>query len=135
MQYIRPIACFAVPVLTQIPKSKTNEEAVTGLLQLAHDCHAAYGQAAEKAKDAELKQALTKFASQADTQADQWRGEVCFWRFASMTIAYALASNDALSHMTKAMHLHRKKSLWKRPYPVHLLWWAFACMVSVLFRT
>lgn len=65
----------AVPALTQIPKSKTNEEAVIGLLQLAHDCHAAYGQAAEKASDAELKQALQKFTSQADSHITQWRGE------------------------------------------------------------
>ena len=69
---------YAVPALTQIPKSKTNEEAVTGLLQLAHDCHAAYGQAAEKASDAELKQALQKFASQADSHIDQWRGRSSF---------------------------------------------------------
>lgn len=68
----------AVPVLTQIPNSKSNEEAVTGLLQLAHDCQAAYGQAAEKASDAELKQALKKFASQADSHIDQWRGEFNF---------------------------------------------------------
>ena len=65
----------AVPVLTTIPKSKTNEEAVTGLLQLAHDCSAAYGQGAEKASDAQLKKALSKFASQADSHTDQWRGK------------------------------------------------------------
>lgn len=67
------LVCFAVPVLTQIPKSKTNEEAVTGLLALAHDCHAAYGAGAEKASDAELKQALQKFAKQADSHIEQWR--------------------------------------------------------------
>lgn len=43
------------------------------MLQLAHDCHAAYGQAAEKVSDADLKQGLKKFASQADSQIDQWR--------------------------------------------------------------
>ncbi|KAL0047593.1 hypothetical protein WJX82_007368 [Trebouxia sp. C0006] len=63
-----------VPALTQIPKSKTNEEAVTGLLQLAHDCSAAYGQAAEKGSDAEFKQAMQKFAGQADSHIKQWRG-------------------------------------------------------------
>ena len=72
-----------MPVLTQIPKSKTNEEAVTGLLQLAHDCHAAYGQAAEKVSDADLKQGLKKFASQADSHIDQWRGE-----FASIAVLH-----------------------------------------------
>ena len=69
-----PSVLSAVPALTQIPNAKSNEEAVTGLLQLAHDCHAAYGTAAEKANDAELKQALQKFAKQADSHIDQWRG-------------------------------------------------------------
>lgn len=59
---------------TTVPKAKTDEEAVTGALALAHDCAAAYGQAASKAKDPELKQALEKFASQAEGQIDQWRG-------------------------------------------------------------
>ena len=72
------MCAFAVPALTQIPKSKTNEEAVTGLLQLAHDCSAAYGQAAEKASDAELKQAMQKFAGQADSHIKQWRGRSSF---------------------------------------------------------
>ena len=70
------LSASAVPALTQIPKSKTNEEAVTGLLQLAHDCKAAYGQAAEKASDTELKQALQKFTGQADSHISQWRGEL-----------------------------------------------------------
>ncbi|KAK9827433.1 hypothetical protein WJX74_001827 [Apatococcus lobatus] len=59
---------------TTVPKAKTDEEAVTGALALAHDCAAAYGQAAGKAQDPELKQALEKFASQAEGQVDQWRG-------------------------------------------------------------
>ncbi|KAK9809622.1 hypothetical protein WJX73_008396 [Symbiochloris irregularis] len=62
------------PSFTQIPKAKTDEEAVTGALALAHDCEAAYGQAAEKVKDPELKKALEKFTGQATSQADQWRG-------------------------------------------------------------
>ena len=65
----------AGPVLTQIPKAKTDEEAVKGALELAHDCEAAYGQAATKASDSELKKALEKFAGQASSQADQWRGD------------------------------------------------------------
>lgn len=72
-----PCVFSAVPALTQVPKSKTNEEAVTGLLQLAHDCHAAYGTAAEKVNDAELKKGLQKFAKQADSHIDQLRGK-CF---------------------------------------------------------
>ena len=48
---------------------------MTGALALAHDCQAAYSQAAAKASDPELKQALEKFASQADGQIDQLRGE------------------------------------------------------------
>ena len=73
-----PVCASAVPALTQIPKSKTNEEAITGLLQLAHDCSAAYGQAAEKGSDAEFKQAMQKFAGQADSHIKQWRGRSSF---------------------------------------------------------
>ena len=44
-------------------------------MALAHDCEAAYSQAAKKVEDPKLKQALEKFASQASSQSDQWRGE------------------------------------------------------------
>lgn len=64
-----------VPSFTQVPKAKTEEEAITGALALAHDCQAAYGEAAKKAEDAELKKNLEKFAGQASSQIDQWRGE------------------------------------------------------------
>ncbi len=71
-----PLTCWpGVASLTTVPKAKTDEEAATGALALAHDCQAAYSQAAEKAKDPELKQALEKFASQSAGQIDQWRGE------------------------------------------------------------
>ena len=63
------------PVLTQVPKAKTDDEAINGALTLAHDCEAAYSQAASKAQDPELKSALEKFASQANSQSEQWRGE------------------------------------------------------------
>lgn len=62
---------------TQVPKAKTDDEAVKGALALAYDCEAAYGQAAKKASDPELKQALEKFVSQASSQVEQWRGEAC----------------------------------------------------------
>lgn len=69
--------CFSSAAsFTQVPKAKTDEEAVTGALALAHDCSAAFGQAAGKAKDPELKQALEKFAGQADGWIDQWRGKI-----------------------------------------------------------
>ena len=84
-----PCEFCAVPALTQVPNSKTDEEAVTGLLQLAHDCSAAYGTAAEKANDAELKKALQKFAKQADSHIDQWRG-MSFFCLCLASFDYAL---------------------------------------------
>ena len=68
--------CAEAPSFTQVPKAKTEEEAITGALALAHDCQSAYGEAAKKAEDADLKKNLEKFASQASSQIDQWRGEL-----------------------------------------------------------
>ena len=88
------LVSFAVPALTQIPKSKTNEEAVTGLLALAHDCHAAYGAGAEKASDPELKQALQKYAKQADSHIEQWRSRSSLW-------LHSCLAAHAMPHLTE----------------------------------